>query len=336
MSKRTVYIDGNTDHVVSPPGASQLLKAGFPELAWNNILQDQEVVTVAGDGQTDFLLSRYPQDISSVLMFVNGIKQQYLEDYVLYGQVVTYIGTEPSQLLTTDTVEFWYMRGSWVPSDIEDGFGWWDPTIEGNVTKDGSDLVSAVVDSSGNDKPEAQTAAGNQPLWIADGGAGDGLGALRFSSTTKEHIDTLWTPTAEGTVWLWAYPTVIAGTHHTISGLLNGGIIFLFRITGSTGTVHVRNGTTNLISTETLSPNNWYFICYTWTATTQSVTINTVRKNGANTGTPPPAGTIPFGYYDNAAAGIEWFDGDLGQHGIYDRVLNESEIEILRLNTMRS
>ena len=148
MSKRTVYIDGNTDHVVSPPGASQLLKSNFTDLSWNNILQDQEVVTVAGDGQTDFTITQNPLDVSSVLMFVNGIKQQYLTDYVVYGRVVTYIGTEPVQLLTTDTVEFWYVRGEWTPPLISDISGWWDVSDYSSLSLSGSD-VDQWSDKSG-------------------------------------------------------------------------------------------------------------------------------------------------------------------------------------------
>lgn len=70
-------------------------------------LQVQETRAVSVNGQTVFSLSEIPIDDSAVLMFINGIKQQYGVDYLVDNGIVTYNGS-PS-LITSDIIEFWYI-----------------------------------------------------------------------------------------------------------------------------------------------------------------------------------------------------------------------------------
>jgi hypothetical protein len=69
--------------------------------------QVQETLIVSFDSQSDFTLSQTPVQPDAVIMFVDGIKQEYSTDYSVLGSAVTYAGS--TSLLTTDVVEFWYL-----------------------------------------------------------------------------------------------------------------------------------------------------------------------------------------------------------------------------------
>src|SRR5690606_22036199 len=69
--------------------------------------QQQETISVTIDGQTSFVLSSTPVADGYIQMFVNGIKQEYGNDYTNTGSVIIYTGS-PS-LVTSDIVEFWYL-----------------------------------------------------------------------------------------------------------------------------------------------------------------------------------------------------------------------------------
>jgi len=68
--------------------------------------QTQEEIEVTEFGQVSFTLSKVPVSNGYVMMFVNGVKQLYGEEYSNVGDVVTYSGTVP--LETSFKVEFWY------------------------------------------------------------------------------------------------------------------------------------------------------------------------------------------------------------------------------------
>ena len=70
------------------------------------IAQVQETIPVV-DLQTIINLSELPSQDNAVQMFVNGVKQQYGNDYTVSSGVVTYTGSPT--LLSTDEVEFWYI-----------------------------------------------------------------------------------------------------------------------------------------------------------------------------------------------------------------------------------
>jgi hypothetical protein len=71
----------------------------------------QEVLSVLTNGQTAFTLSRPTTSDSTVVLYVNGVKQTYGTDYTVGGSNLTYLGTTPS-LVTTDVVEVWFIVGS--------------------------------------------------------------------------------------------------------------------------------------------------------------------------------------------------------------------------------
>ena len=68
----------------------------------------QEIISVTSNGQTAFTLGNIPSDVNDVQMYVNGIKIAS-SDYVIVDVNVTYSGA--LTLLTTDTLEFWYLIG---------------------------------------------------------------------------------------------------------------------------------------------------------------------------------------------------------------------------------
>lgn len=76
-----------------------------------------EEATVTINGQTAFSIADTPSDNSHVMMFINGVKQDYADEYTVSGTSITYTGSLTLQ--TTDVVEFFYF----VVSDISGGGG---------------------------------------------------------------------------------------------------------------------------------------------------------------------------------------------------------------------
>jgi hypothetical protein len=77
------------------------------EVTGGQATQVQETKTVSTNGQTSFTLTSTPVDGTSVLMFVNGLKQTYSSDFLISGTSVSYVGT--TSLTTSDIVEFYYL-----------------------------------------------------------------------------------------------------------------------------------------------------------------------------------------------------------------------------------
>lgn len=96
---------------------------------------EQETIAVTVIGQVDFNLTQTPSDDTTVMMFVNGVKQEYGTDYVSVNGVVNYTGSNPPQLSPSDVVEFWYL--------VSGGGGGPSSPIE--VSKDGTTVVSDLT-----------------------------------------------------------------------------------------------------------------------------------------------------------------------------------------------
>lgn len=77
------------------------------EIVGGQATQVQEGHTAAFNGQTIFTLAQTPIQPAAVMMFVNGIKQEYGFDYSVTGVTATYGGS--LTLLTSDKIEFWYI-----------------------------------------------------------------------------------------------------------------------------------------------------------------------------------------------------------------------------------
>lgn len=77
------------------------------EVTGGQATQVQETKTVSTNGQTSFTLTSTPVDSTSVLMFVNGLKQTYSSDFLVSGTSVSYVGS--TSLTTADIVEFYYL-----------------------------------------------------------------------------------------------------------------------------------------------------------------------------------------------------------------------------------
>lgn len=71
--------------------------------------QVQETIVVS-NSQTTIVLNKTPVQSNAVIMYVNGIKQNYGIDYNVSSKNVSYISSVA--LLSTDLVEFWYLISS--------------------------------------------------------------------------------------------------------------------------------------------------------------------------------------------------------------------------------
>ena len=260
MVKRKIYIDGQqSDNVASAPSGSKLfsVNASDSELAWGNVLDQQEVVTVTVDGQTAFNLSYMPLDTTAVLMFINGIKQIYNVDYVVFGNVVTYTGASPSTLLTTDTVEFWYAEDkSWTPADINDVSGWWDASdTDSLVSVPGETGISQWIEKSGA-KLELLTngnfETGSPPTgWIANS-----LAILTSKAGTRPggsgtQVIDVETAIGNASGSAMQVGTLVIGKRYRITGWGKGD--------GANGTMRVRDWNAQLVWQGTNSTDWQYF-----------------------------------------------------------------------------
>jgi len=111
---------------------------------------EQESIAVLVNGQQAFTLSEIPISDGYVMMFVNGMKQQYGVDYFGVGTSITYNDTD---LVTTDVVEFFYntfTAETAPPGGIQTLA---DTLLLGNVTG-GTDVVisggDAIVNTLGS------------------------------------------------------------------------------------------------------------------------------------------------------------------------------------------
>ncbi len=78
-----------------------------------NVSPKQEIIPVVSNGQTVFSLSGRPLDVTTVQMYLRGVKLTYGVDYTvsgLTGQTVTYIPSISNPpVILGDTVEVWYI-----------------------------------------------------------------------------------------------------------------------------------------------------------------------------------------------------------------------------------
>lgn len=162
--------------------------------------QVQTTLPVTINGQSSFTLPIAPEEDGYVLMFRNGVKKTYGDDYTTSGVSVTYSDTD---LLTSDTVEFFYIvdgsggsgGGSSNPSqgnnsiNTSDGYGGWNDsdweifgsvlnygagdaaliTVQNNITIGsftGSVTLGATTDAvvDGNNSVQIKT-NGNTDIW---------------------------------------------------------------------------------------------------------------------------------------------------------------------------
>lgn len=107
---------------------------------------EQESIPVLVNGQQAFTLSEIPIADGYVMMFLNGMKQQYGVDYVGVGTSITYNDTD---IVTSDVVEFYYntfTTATAPPGGIQTLA---DTLLLGNVTG-GTDIVLSSGDSISN------------------------------------------------------------------------------------------------------------------------------------------------------------------------------------------
>jgi hypothetical protein len=109
----------------------------------------QEKLTVTLNGQTAFTLSAATTSDTTVVMYVNGVKQAYGIDYTASGADVTYLSAVPLQ--TTDVVEFWYIVGALSGGGSSSGYPVYKElavsAIVGTTTND--TLITALQNVSG-------------------------------------------------------------------------------------------------------------------------------------------------------------------------------------------
>lgn len=84
----------------------------------------QETIAINVNGKVSFTLSKIPAFLNSVLMFVNGIKQTLLTDYIIADSNIIFLNNGIT-LVTTDIVDFYYLSLSLnknIENAIQDSF----------------------------------------------------------------------------------------------------------------------------------------------------------------------------------------------------------------------
>lgn len=187
--------------------------------------QQQESIPVTFLGQTSFTLSDTPVEDGYVQMFVNGLKQEYGIDYFGNGNIITYTGSNPSQLDTTDIVEFWYL------ANLNGASG-----SSGGELSVGTDNFNVSDGSGGWNSTSWSTTSGDE--LTHSGGTG---------SISAESLNILTTVGSLG---------ISSGSHFILTATSSGNNISL-QADGSENAIF--GPTSGFSSPEPLRVNNYYF-----------------------------------------------------------------------------
>lgn len=154
------------------------------EVTGGQATQVQETKTVSTNGQTSFTLTSTPVDSTSVLMFVNGLKQTYSSDFLVSGTSVSYVGS--TSLTTADIVEFYYLV------DLGGISGGGSSTI--TLKEDATTVSSSVttINFTGNVNL-TNNGSGQVTVDIPSGGGGGSTAQMRVyvTSNITNTIDAL-------------------------------------------------------------------------------------------------------------------------------------------------
>jgi hypothetical protein len=164
----------------------------------------QESFSVS-ESQTSFTLSGTPSENSTVMMFVNGEKQQYGIDYTASGTAITWFDND-FILESTDIVEFWYLvdgggGGGGGTATLSDVLGLGN-TSDGQdiILSTGGDLVlssSSQIISQGSSISIADSISVSGDATIT--GIIDGINASRFDSQASRPVTVA---SGKGLVWV--------------------------------------------------------------------------------------------------------------------------------------
>lgn len=195
-TKRAQYIDNSSMQSFPEPEADTVIKRNSNNNGWENVPltslvgQKQESFTATAS-QTSFILSETPSVDGYVMMFIQGVKQQYGADYTAADTVVTYISPDYT-IQDGDPVEFWYITN--VGSSGGGGGGSDNYSIvqdEGSALTGrtsinfiaGTNVTLDVLDDSGNDRTNVTINS------TGGGGSGSLQDAFDTSGAASPSID---------------------------------------------------------------------------------------------------------------------------------------------------
>ena len=202
---------------------------------------------------------------------------------------------------------------------------WWDFSDLSTITKDGSNLVSAVTDKSNNSNGLLQATGAKQPTWTAANKNGldvldfDGGDALTVPSGIYSLANGDWT----------SFFVVIqdAGANERLMTLAIAGNAsrLVIRYAGAGNAVVIQNNATGTVPSASATVTNWNIVTARHAdATTQGIAVNNGTEatdaNGANIGS-IVAGAIGA----DGAAGASFFNGKMAEILIYNRSLSVAE-----------
>ena len=84
-------------------GATEITTIDLRWHDWTSLRE--QTLHVLSEEQVFFVLSAKPSDLTTGMLFINGLKQQYPEDYVIWGMTLTRLNRH-FKLNTTDVVEY--------------------------------------------------------------------------------------------------------------------------------------------------------------------------------------------------------------------------------------
>jgi hypothetical protein len=226
----------------------------------------------------------------------------------------------------------WAAAASALPSDIagapEVGLqGWY--RANGNVTVDGSNLVSQWDDASNSARNATQGTSTLQPVLVP--GALNGQPVIRFDGTDDIlplPDATLPTGNSSYTVFCVVKAGVLDANHHGFlsGGTQNNGEFNGFRFEGSPATNTILNtwwGNDLLSDENEVLANTPYCVDFTYDSSSGRV----IRKFGSSVAT--NASTTRNGTAENNLIGktccSEFWDGDIAEIIIYSRALTSAE-----------
>ena len=194
-----------------------------------------------------------------------------------------------------------------------------DANDASTITKDGSNLVSAWNDKSGQANHVTQATGSKQPLWVDR--VQDTLPTIRFDGSSDEMAVTYGSSlsTAATVFVVCTMPTGNGSERFVLDGLTSGGR-FAFLVTSSTPYIHYMYRGNGITSTNVDKTMRMFTLVFN--SSSSSLGIDKTDVATGNAGTQSPTGlTLGAGYYGGASFG----DTDICEILIYGSALSTTD-----------
>jgi hypothetical protein len=191
-----------------------------------------------------------------------------------------------------------------------------DASDASTITKDGSNLVSAWNDKSGQANHVTQATGSKQPLWVDQ--VQDTFPTIRFDGSNDEMAVTYGSSlsTAATVFIVCTMPTASGGERMVFDGLTSGGRFAYLKSSGNIHYMYRGNGVSSTTVDKTMR-----MFTLVWNGSSSSLGIDGTDVTTGNVGTQSPTGLRLGAQYNSANFG----DTDICEILIYGSALSTAD-----------